>query len=150
MGASLITHGEKEMATLKRDFSAKITDLKGKPLKLGATPQAFEQAINAIWPKLSPELQAEFTTAMDAAAGTEATLADVACTALLPNGFTEQDKSITPEAGMKRFKLALRLSDGGVQEIDTAERDLIKDLVNKHHSLLVRGRVDELLETDAE
>jgi len=140
-----------ELKTITRDFSAKITDLKGEPVHIGATVPGVLNAVNTIWETLTDEQKASFNEALEKHAGQPATLATVACTALLPNGFTETDRNISPEEGLKRFRLALKLNAAtGPIEIETADRDLIKQVVNKHHTLLVRGRVEQLLETAAE
>ncbi len=75
--------------------------------------------------------------------GKVATLADIVQMVLL----SPTDENVSGEDKMKRFKLAMKVSDN-VDEISIEDAALIKQLVGKLPSPLIVGRVYQLMENE--
>lgn len=58
------------------------------------------------------------------------------------------EQGISPEEKFKRFKLAERIGDDGMQEVTAEEIALIKRLIGRSCQPIVVGPAYELLETD--
>ena len=134
---------------MKRNFDAPILDLKGKPVPLQATVDALNRAVNALSLKLSPELLDEFRASVAKESGV-LTLGEV-CVSVLQNAY-EDERALDMSTRTKRMKLAMKLVDGGTQDITPEERDLIKPLLTKgvYGGVVIPVRADELLEKDVD
>jgi hypothetical protein len=132
---------------MKRDFSSPILDLKGKPVPNQPTVDAYARAVASLASKLSPELMEQFEADV-ARESSVLTLGDV-CVAVLQHAY-EDERTLDLSTRTKRMKLAMKLVDGGEQEITPEERDLIKPLLVKgvYGGPLVPVRASDLLETE--
>lgn len=75
-----------------------------------------------------------------------ATLGSVSLSLLL----FANDQGVSGEDKFKRYKLAERIKDGGVQEVTAEEVALLKKLVGTHHAPHVVGPTFEALDRDFE
>lgn len=76
--------------------------------------------------------------------GKELTLSSVACNSLL--AVHEADAKMSGEDKAKRMKIALRVHDAGVQDIDVNDAVLLKMLIGRVYGPLVVGRAFDLLD----
>lgn len=74
------------------------------------------------------------------------TLGAVAVGALLAN--FQDEASLAGEEKLRRYKLAERISQGGVQDVSAEEVSLIKKQVAKAHAIAIVGPAYEALEAD--
>lgn len=75
------------------------------------------------------------------------TLESIACTVLL--GVAAGDENIDPKVKIRRFKLAVKLSEGK-GEVDLSAEDIadLKALIGKNYAPLVVGRAFEILDPE--
>ena len=131
---------------MKRNFDEQILDFDGKPTMIQPPLQGFQNALNAIWNKLSPELQDQFNKALEKEQ-TPLTLGKACVIVLTQQYQSEQELDLLKR--MDRAELARRIHKGGVQEITPADRDLIKPLITKGLvGIMTPVIVAELLEKD--
>lgn len=134
------------MTTLKRDFSAEILDLRGKPMKGSGTMETLGKVLDVALSKVPASEQESLQKQIDIIMGEPNTLGAVVSNALTA---PVQGETMGSGEATKRLKLALKIVDGGMVEISTEERDLMKERVSKVYlGALVPGRVAELLETE--
>ena len=135
------------MTTLKRDFSAEILDLRGRPMKGSGTMETLSKVLDLALSKVPESEQESLQKAIDIIMGEPNTLGAVVSNALTA---PVQGETFGSGEATKRLKLALKIVDGGMVEITTEERDMMKERVSKVYlGALVPGRAAELLETDA-
>ena len=133
---------------MRRNFDELIRDLDGEPVRVGASAQSLAKAINAIWPKLSAEVQQELAKAMDEAAGKPLTLGYVCVSVLM--GAYQDEQALGMDERIKRAELARRINKGGVQDVTVDDLTKIKPLLIKgFNGILVPVVAGELLEKDA-
>lgn len=134
---------------MKRNFDEPILNLDGEPVRLGASAETLACVINAIWPKLTVELQKDVQAALDKEAGKPLTLGSACIGALLT--VYQGEENLDDSARLTRAELARRIHKGGVIDIEPKERDLVKPLLRKKYagSILVPVVAGELLEKDA-
>lgn len=131
----------------KLDFSTQLRGLDGEVLRggFGALAAPLTAAVNKVSEGFSAEQKAELGKLLDKAFGKEMSLANAAADSLLA-GY-EDEKNLGGEEKIRRLDLARRFCKGGVQEFNTTERDLIKQLVGKNFiGPLIYGLVVEALE----
>ncbi len=132
---------------MKRNFDEQILGLDKQPVRAGASLQSIAKAISVIWPKLSTELQKELGAAMATEAGKPLTLG-AACVSVLMGAYHDEQSLPLPDRA-KRMQLALRLNDGGEQDLTPEERDMIKPLLIKGFGgVLIPVVVAEMLEKE--
>lgn len=136
------------MANLKRDFSAPILDIKGKPLHGNGSVEAMTKALDLAISKVPEAEQEALSAALSIILGEPLTLGAAVAHAL--TAAAPDEPGLAPGEAEKRLNLALRLVDGGVVEITPEERGLMKRRAGKaYRGALVPGRVAMLLEGDA-
>jgi hypothetical protein len=74
------------------------------------------------------------------------TLGAVTVGALLAN--FQDEASLPGDEKLRRYKLAERISQGGLQEVSAEEVALIKKLIAKAHAIAIVGPAYEALEQD--
>jgi hypothetical protein len=133
---------------MKRDFDRLIVDLDGQPVRLGQSMETLQSVVNAMWPKLSPELQKEFSDAMDKHMNVPLTLGSACVGALM--GAYDDERNLGDDERMSRMELARRIHKGGIQDIEPKDRDRVKPLLRKRYmGILVPVVCAELLEVEA-
>ena len=133
---------------MKRDFDAPILNIDGQPVRVGDSAQAIAKAVSSVWKIMPKDVQDALNAALAKEAGKPLTLGD-ACVSVLMGAYPDEPGLSLPERA-KRMKLALRITEGGVQDIEPEDRDLIKPLLIKgYNGPLVPVRCAELLEKDA-
>ena len=134
---------------MKRNFDLPILDLDGKPVRVGLDQNTMQQALNQIFPKLSPELQQEFNDALEKFAGAPLTFGK-ACVSILLGAY-EDEKNLDDSKRLSRMELARRINKGGVQEVTPNDLDTVKALVTKRYGgVLVPVTIKEMWEQEAE
>ncbi len=132
---------------MKRNFDAKILDLKGEAVKTGVTMEALMSAIKAIFPKLPEAVQDEYNAIVTAKMMEPLTLAAASVTALMSP--YEDERTLDMSARVKRMDLARKLVSGGVVDMTIDELAMIKPLLIKAFAgPLVPVVASELLEKD--
>jgi hypothetical protein len=75
------------------------------------------------------------------------TLSTVCCGALLTP--LPDETNLSADEKVRRFKLAVKLCDGGQQDLSSEEITMLKQLVGKVYPPLTVGRAFEILDPDA-
>lgn len=131
---------------MKRDFSALILDMRGKPLVHGPSAEAMIKAV-ADLEKEHPEAHRLLMQAFDRHAIWSMSVGMAASAALVNS--LEGDERASLDLKARRMKLALRICEGGVIDVTVDEIAMIKERVNKAHpAATVPVRVSEHLEAD--
>jgi hypothetical protein len=134
---------------LRRDFSATILDLEGNPVRVGATVPGLLAVINRMAAELNEEQRAKLQKLVDEETGKPLTLGRAAADALTEP--LRGEESLDGTEKLTRLGLALMVNAAGVVEINTDQRDKIKQCVNKRYAgALIVGRVWELMEKPLE
>lgn len=128
---------------MNRDFSANILDLDGTPTRAPLDAKRILAAVS----RLPAELVNQVYVELETEGAKSITFQSVACDALM--AALDGDDKGAIEQKIRRFKLALRLVDGGPQELTLDEAKEIKERVNKAFpGALVPARVAAFLEGD--
>jgi hypothetical protein len=132
--------------THKRDFSAPILDLKGKPVPQGVSIEALQSALDVVLKKVPESEHESVKAAIGVVLGAPMTFGDAIAHALTaPN----QDDKLAPGEATKRMALALKIVNGGIVEITPDERDLMKRAIEKAYlGAVIPGRTIVMLETE--
>ena len=77
----------------------------------------------------------------------DCTLGGVACGALLAP--FPDEANLDPKEKVRRFKLAMKASDGGEQELSVEDVGELKTLIGKAYPPLIVGRAFEILDPEA-
>lgn len=80
-------------------------------------------------------------------ANADMTLASISCNALLAP--YQDENNLDGAEKTKRFKLALKVNDGGIIDLAVEDVSLLKRLIAKGYAPLVVGRAYELLDPEA-
>lgn len=134
---------------MRRNFDEPILDLNGDPVHVGQSAETLLGAINAIWPRLSAELQTEFSAAAEKLSSKPLTLRTVCLSAVLR--VYPGEEQMSDDARMERAELARHIYKGGMLDVTVEQCALIKSLLPKRYtdSILIPVIAGELLEKDA-
>lgn len=112
----------------KLDFSQKLLDLEGRPMRLGTQPEVVD-AINAASKALDAVDRTILGAELDKFFGREETLRSITITSL--QAIHEDEKKLGDDERIRRFELCRRIMKTDVVIFNTTERDLFKMLVGK-------------------
>ena len=129
---------------MKRDFSQPVLDLRGAPIRSGASAEALMAGIGKAMGQVSPEAAAILQQCLQESTGAELTVGAACGDALIAP--LSGDEAMPLGERSRRLALALRVI-GGEAEISPDERDMIKDCVTRYFTgALIPARIAEFLE----
>jgi len=134
---------------MNRNLKQPIKALNGTALLMGATVETLMAAINEFAQGLDADQRAKLDEALKKHTGEEMTFASVCSTALLTP--TDEDKNLSGDEKVKRFKLAQRLYDADAEagvDLTVEEAALLKLVTSKLYTALVVGQLYGVLEKD--
>lgn len=139
---------KKDPTIIRRDFSAIVLDLYGDPAFI-EREQALARALKRFADEAPADALALFNRIFKEEGRKELTLGNACAEAL--GGAYEDEKGMNMETRVKRFKLAQKVLEGGIQEITTDERTQIQALIVKRYpGSVLAPACSIMLETEPE
>lgn len=138
----------KDVTKIRRDFSAVVNNLYGDPATV-EPPMATGIALRR-FAEEAPADAVELINRIFREEQRKALTLATACAEALGGGY-DDEKNMQMDERVKRFVLAKRILEGGIQEITTDERDKIKALlVKRFPGSVIAPQCSMLLETEPE
>lgn len=139
---------KKDPTIIRRDFSAVVLDLYGDAATI-EQPQAMSRALKR-FAEEAPADAVELLNRLFKEEGRKELTLGHACAEALGGGY-EDEKGMQMDERVKRFKLAQKVLEGGIQEITTDERTKIQSLLVKRFAgSVLAPACSILLETEPE
>lgn len=134
---------------MKIDLDGPILDIKGKPFANGDERLDMQAVARIAMDKgQSAEDRLARIIAYLNTRGGDLALGDVCCVALQAQLPDEQNLSGAEK--VKRFKLAVAIANGGVQDLKAEDISLLKTMIGKCYGTAIVGRAYELLDPVAD